>query len=128
MSTSSTGSATVGAGSEYAGEAPTHADHEAHQHTHPSDRNYYVVALILAVLTAVEVGTYFVEDLSTTALVAFLFPLMIVKFFVVCGWFMHLKYDNPLFRRVFVFGLVLAVIVYCIALSAMNFWSSSYGS
>ena len=72
MSTSSTGSATAGAGSEYAGEAPTHADHEAHQHTHPSDRNYYVVALILAVLTAVEVGTYFVEDLSTTALVAFL--------------------------------------------------------
>ena len=58
MSTSSTGSATAGAGSEYAGEAPTHADHEAHQHTHPSDRNYYVVALILAVFIPLGVRKY----------------------------------------------------------------------
>jgi cytochrome c oxidase subunit IV len=114
-------------GSEYAGEAP-HADHEAHQHTHPSDATYIKVALVLAVLTAFEVGTYFVEDLSTAALVAFLFPLMILKFGAVCAWFMHLRFDNPIFRRVFVFGLILAVTVYCIALSAMNFWSSSYGS
>jgi cytochrome c oxidase subunit IV len=118
---------TTGTGSEYVGEAP-HADHEAHQHTHPSDATYIKVALVLAVLTAVEVGTYFVEDLSTTALVALLFPLMILKFGVVCAWFMHLRFDNPIFRRVFVFGLILAVTVYCIALSAMNFWSSSYGS
>jgi hypothetical protein len=47
---------------------------------------------------------------------------------VVCLWFMHLRFDNPIFKRVFVFGLSLAVVVYCILLSAMNFWSSSYGS
>ena len=127
MSTSSTGSATAGAGSEYAGEAPTHADHEAHQHTHPSDRNYIVVALILAVITALEVGTYFIEDASTTLLVASLFPMMIAKFAIVCGWFMHLKYDNPIFRRVFVFGLAMATVVYVVVLTAMQFWSDSYG-
>ena len=127
MSTSSTESATAGRGDEYAGEM-AHPDHEAHQHTHPSDRSYIVVALILAVITAFEVGTYFIEDASTTLLVATLFPMMIAKFAIVCGWFMHLKYDNPIFRRVFVFGLVLAVAVYLIALTAMNFWSDSYGT
>jgi hypothetical protein len=41
---------------------------------------------------------------------------------------MHLRFDNPLFRRVFVFGLVLAVTVYIIAMTAMEFWDSGYGS
>jgi hypothetical protein len=44
----------------------------------------------------------------------------------VCAFFMHLRYDNPIFRRAFVFGLVLAVVVYLIALSAMDFWSSGF--
>lgn len=101
-------------------------DHEAHQHAHPSDRDYVIVALILGVITALEVGTYFLDDPSTTLLVAALFPMMIAKFAIVCGWFMHLKYDNPLFRRVFVFGLVLAVVVYLIAMTAMQFWSDDY--
>jgi hypothetical protein len=55
--------------------------------------------------------------------VATLFPMMIAKFAIVCGWFMHLRYDNPLFRRVFVFGLVLAIGVYAAALSSMQCWS-----
>ena len=40
--------------------------------------------------------------------------MMIIKFATVAGYFMHLKYDNPIFRRVFIFGLILAVIVYAI--------------
>ena len=63
-------------------------------------------------LTALEVGTYFIEDASTTLLVPSLFPMMIVKFAIVAGFFMHLKFDNPLFTRLFVAGLVLAVAVY----------------
>ena len=121
-------STSAGTGSEYVGETP-HADHEAHQHTHPSDAQlHHRRPRSSRSMTAVEVGTYFVEDASTTVLVASLFPMMIAKFAIVCGWFMHLRFDNPIFRRVFVFGLVLAVVVYCIALTAMNFWSSSYGS
>jgi cytochrome c oxidase subunit 4 len=109
-------------------ETPLAPHHEAHQHAHPSDRSYLVVALILGVITAAEVSTYFLEDPSTGFLVALLFPMMIAKFAIVCGWFMHLRYDNPLFRRVFVFGLVLAVCVYLIAMTAMQFWSSGYGT
>jgi cytochrome c oxidase subunit 4 len=101
---------------------------EAHGHQHPSDRQYVIIALILGVITALEVGTYFLEEASTTLLVATLIPMMIAKFAIVCGWFMHLRFDNPLFRRVFVFGLVLAVAVYVgVLMTVMEFWSSAYG-
>jgi cytochrome c oxidase subunit 4 len=100
---------------------------EAHGAHHPSDSLYIKVAIFLGALTALEVGTYFLEDASTTMLVALLFPMMIVKFAVVAGWFMHLKYDNPIFRRIFVFGLILAIVVYAgIFMTAMEFWSSVY--
>jgi cytochrome c oxidase subunit 4 len=105
---------------------PLEPDHEAHQHKHPSDRDYIVIAVILAAITALEVGTYFLEDASTTLLVVALFPMMIAKFAIVCGWFMHLRFDNPLFKRVFVFGLLLAAGVYIAVLTSMQFWDSGY--
>jgi cytochrome c oxidase subunit IV len=100
--------------------------HEAHQKAHPSDWTYIKVALLLGALTALEVSSYYWENASTGALVAVLFPLMIIKFGVVVAYFMHLRYDNPLFRRVFVFGLLLAVVVYLIAMTTLQFWSDGY--
>ena len=104
-----------------------HADHV----DHPSDLLYVKVALMLGALTALEVATYFWEDIfgskpSTMALVLTLFPMMIIKFVTVIFYFMHLKYDNPLFKRVFLFGLILAVIVFLIALTAFEFWDDRY--
>lgn len=107
---------------------PFEADHEAHQHKHPTDRQYIFIAVILAAITGLEVGTYFLEDPSTTLLVASLFPMMVAKFAIVAGFFMHLRFDNPLFRRVFVFGLLLAVAVYVIVLTSMQYWDSGYGT
>ena len=101
-------------------------DAEPHAHDHPSDLQYIKVALFLAALTALEVGTYFIEDASTTFLVVTLIPMMIIKFGTVILYFMHLKYDNPLFKRVFLFGLILATIVYMIALFAFEFWDDQY--
>lgn len=95
-------------------------------HKHPTDAQYIKIAAILAVITAAEVATYFWEGASTTGLVAVLFPMMIAKFAIVTGYFMHLKYDNPLFKRVFVFGLILAVIVYMIMLFTFEFYDSQY--
>jgi len=97
-----------------------------HGHDHPSDMLYVKIALILGGITALEVGTYFIQDASTTLLVALLFPMMIIKFLVVASYFMHLKYDNPLFRRVFFFGLILALFVFLIALSAFEFWDDDF--
>ena len=105
-----------------------------HAHDHPTDASYVKIALILGVITAFEVGTYFWEDLpfsdgkaaSTTTLVLVLFPMMIAKFAIVCGYFMHLKFDNKIFRRVFVFGLGLATAVYVIMFSAFEYLSDDY--
>lgn len=104
---------------------------EEHAHAHPSDGEYIKIALILGVITAAEVGTYFWQDIfgskpSTLALVATLFPMMIAKFLIVIGYFMHLKFDNHLYRRVFIFGLVLAMAVFAVTLSTLEFWDDRY--
>jgi hypothetical protein len=39
---------------------------------------------------------------------------------------MHLKYDNPLFKRIFLFGLVLAIAVYTIVFAAFEFFDDRY--
>jgi cytochrome c oxidase subunit 4 len=107
------------------------AHSDEHVHDHPTDLQYVKIALLLAALTALEVSTYFWKDIfgstpSTAALVAVLIPMMVIKFATVAGYFMHLKYDNPIFRRVFTFGLILAVVVYTIFSFAMEFWSDDY--
>ena len=106
----------------------TAAEHEVDEtvHDHPTDLKYVKIALILGVITAAEVSTYFWKSASTTALVVVLIPMMVAKFAIVTGYFMHLKYDNPIFKRVFVFGLMLAVVVYIVALTSLNFFDDSY--
>jgi cytochrome c oxidase subunit 4 len=107
---------------------PLEAHHQTHEHEHPSDMLYVKVFAVLFVLTAIEVSSYFVfSDPYTPVNVIGLLTLMCVKFFVVCSYFMHLKFDNPMFRRVFVAGLLLAVVVYVgIMMSTFDFWSSDF--
>ena len=87
-------------------------DYEEEGHKHPPDSEYVIVAAILAVLTAIEVGLYYIEELDFTILAGALGTLMIIKFGMVIMFFMHLRYDNKLFRRVFLTGVFLAVAVY----------------
>ena len=99
---------------------------DAHE-AHPSDLQYVKIAAFLAFMTALEVATYFWEEVfghaaSTMQLVIVLFPMMIIKFATVILYFMHLKYDNPLFKRVFLFGVILAVVVFAIMLTTFNYW------
>ena len=98
-------------------------DHDEH-HEHPSDRQYVKIALILGGLTALEVFTYFesVHNLGDAALYVILVVLMVLKFIYVVAWFMHLKFDSVLFRRVFVAGIVLALGVYLVMLTAFRIW------
>jgi cytochrome c oxidase subunit 4 len=92
------------------------------EHDHPSEKQYFVVALILAVVTAIEVGLYYVE-MADNALVVSLGVLAIIKFVMVVMYFMHLKFDSPVFRRFFITGMVLAISVYVATLAAMHFFS-----
>ena len=100
--------------------ADAHADEH---HDHPSDAKYVVIAIILAVLTALEVlASVYEDDLGDGLLIGSLMVMMVLKFFIVAAYFMHLKFDNPTFTRFFVSGLVLATVVYIIMLSAFAFW------
>jgi cytochrome c oxidase subunit IV len=99
---------------------PSTAEVEEHAHDHPSDWLYVKIAVILGVITAVEVATYFTEH--STFISVSLILMMIAKFIIVAGYFMHLKYDNPLFKRVFVFGLLLAVAVFLVMLFAFEYF------
>ncbi|MFU8840297.1 MAG: cytochrome C oxidase subunit IV family protein [Nitriliruptoraceae bacterium] len=81
-------------------------------HAHPTPRQYVHIALVLAVLTALEVSTYFF-DFGVIA-IPLLIVLMIVKFLYVAGWFMHLRFDSPIYSRLMYTGLAFALVLYAI--------------
>jgi cytochrome c oxidase subunit 4 len=86
--------------------------HEPGEHgAHPTEALYVKIALILAVATAVEVGLYYTK-LNQGITNLFLLVLAGFKFVMVAAYFMHLKFDNPVLRRLFTTGFVLAVVVY----------------
>jgi cytochrome c oxidase subunit 4 len=87
-----------------------------HEHEHPGPAEYVKVATIRAVVTAIEVGFYYITGLPDAALSASLLVMMVVKFAMVALWFMHLKFDSRLFRRLFITGIVLALAIYTIVL------------
>jgi len=103
----------------------THVEHEGHEgHDHGlSDVGYIKVALLLAVLTAVEVSTYYVD--FGPFFIPVLLILMVVKFFIVASYFMHLKFDSKIFTWMFYTGLFLAVGVYAAFLATFKFFLAS---
>lgn len=90
-----------------------------HEREHPSEGEYVKIAAILAAITALEVGVYYVSSLRRL-LIPILLTMAFVKFGMVALWFMHLKFDNRLFRRFFVLGLVLALVVFAVALATFS--------
>ena len=108
----------------HSGEDHAH-EHQAHeQHDgHFSDKQYVMVALVLAALTAIEVSTYFVD--FGPLFMPVLLVLMCVKFVTVVSFFMHLKFDNKIFTWIFYTGLVLAIGVYCAFLATFRFFMKS---
>jgi cytochrome c oxidase subunit 4 len=70
------------------------------------------------------VASFYLEDELGSFLIPSLLIMMIVKFIIVVGYFMHLRFDSNLFTRLFLSGLVLAVGVYVAALASFEFFSS----
>ena len=91
------------------------------QHTHPGNKFYLTIGVILLVLTGLEVLGYLGEENGTfgpgTAAVIIL-VLSAAKFLLVVMLYMHLKFDHNLFTGIFVFPALLGtlVIVACILL------------
>ncbi|NNK49415.1 MAG: cytochrome C oxidase subunit IV family protein [Gemmatimonadetes bacterium] len=84
--------------------------HDHVEHAHPSNRTYVLIAAILGVITAVEVGVFYLDALRPV-LVPILLTLSAAKFAFVVGFFMHLKFDSKLYRALFVGPLVVAMAV-----------------
>jgi cytochrome c oxidase subunit 4 len=94
-----------------------------HGHAEPTDKQYIGIALFLAVLTAIEIAATELGWFSGTPLVTILISLMIVKFLLVVGFFMHLRFDSRLFTLVFYIGVVFAVGLYGVMLATFHFWT-----
>jgi cytochrome c oxidase subunit 4 len=74
---------------------------------HPRPLEYIIIGLILAVITVLEVYAY-VRIEVRSILVPTLLTLSAIKFFLVVSFYMHLRFDHPIFRAVFCGGLAVA--------------------
>ena len=94
--------------------------HDAHDEHEVSDKGYIVIALLLAVLTGLEVAA------TEVGLGSFLVPalliMMAIKFFIVVSYFMHLKHDSAMFKFSFYVGLIGALVLYSIMLTTFHFF------
>jgi len=83
---------------------------------HPSPKQYVQIAIILGVLTAIEVALYYTEDIVGVFTDPLLMILAVGKFVIVVGWFMHLRFENKLVNRFFVGGMILALFLFAIVM------------
>jgi cytochrome c oxidase subunit IV len=99
-----------------------HIEHAAaHVDSAHKPNSFYIkVAAALGLITAVEVGLYYL-NIGKLFMPALLI-LMAVKFVSVVSLFMHLKFDHKLFSWLFYSGLFLAVGVYITALLTFRFF------
>ena len=91
---------------------------QEHHVSHPTPAQYIKIAIGLALLTAIEVALFYINDsvqlgwINTAALLILAF----LKFVIVIGWYMHLRYEKTVVSRFFVFGFVLALSLYAAVL------------
>ena len=91
-------------------------------HAHPTPAQYWKIAALLAALTALEVGMFYLDralDLQFFNSVILL-GLSTIKFVLVVGFFMHLRFEKPLLTRFFTAGFILAGSLYLVLLAALG--------
>jgi len=89
---------------------------------HPTPLTYFKVALILSIITAIEVGIFYIEGLGH-GIIPVLIILSGLKFGLVALFYMHLKYDASLFSWFFFGGLALATSVFIAVLGLFKFFA-----
>jgi mono/diheme cytochrome c family protein/cytochrome c oxidase subunit IV len=97
----------MASGTHTSGDQHGHGDHHGHgetgEHKHHGVAFYATIAVVLGLITAVELAPLFeIFYLPTGALLA----LSVVKFFLVVAFFMHLWDDPPIFTQMFVAPLI----------------------
>src|SRR5215216_580487 len=91
---------------------------------HPTPQRYVMIAAILVVVTAAEVGLYYLQgDVPDGLIIVFLLMFAMMKFALVASWYMHLRTDKPIFRRFFVLGIAAAISLYLVVLTTLHVFS-----
>ena len=85
----------------------THAPTAPAAHEHASVRTYVRVAVVLTLVTALEVGVTYIR-LLTPIIVPLLLAMSAAKFALVAMYFMHLRYDPRALSAVFLGPLMVA--------------------
>ena len=83
---------------------------------HASVGLYWKFAVVLCLITFVEWAVFKSDTFRQQAklMIPLLLGLSAVKSTMVCGWYMHLRYDPSILAKIFVFSLGLAFLVYVI--------------
>jgi cytochrome c oxidase subunit 4 len=89
----------------------TAAAQHAPEGEHATVKTYVNVAIALALITAMEVATLYIPGIPNALLVGSLLVMSAIKFFLVVGFFMHLRYDHPILRALFVGPLIIAILI-----------------
>lgn len=69
--------------------------------------NYLGVFWLLAALTAVEVGVTYLP----LPRIPVLLPIAIAKASLVAMYYMHLKFDRPIYRNIFLIGVAMGILL-----------------
>jgi len=92
------------------GAEPDEGSPHPEEHGHPGGKEYLAIAVILTVITAVEVAIFYIPAMKPV-LVPSLLTLSALKFALVAMFYMHLKFDHRLFSWLFVLPMILAAAV-----------------
>lgn len=84
--------------------------HEPHTHAHPTAKKYLGIAIILTIITVIEVAVFYVPSLHQF-LPPILLTLSALKFAMVAMFYMHLKFDHRLYSWVFVVPMLFATAI-----------------
>ncbi len=110
-------------------DAQSHA--HAGEHSHPTPGVYLRVALVLFVLTALEVLTFeagrgglgaAIRPIFEPITVLLLLVLSAAKFALVAMFYMHLKQDPKLLSNLFVFPLIIAALIIGALIVLFQYW------
>ncbi len=83
---------------------------------HPSPKRYVQIAIVLGILTAIEIALYYTEDIVGVFTDPILIILAVGKFIIVVGWFMHLRFESKMVNRFFAGGMILALFLFAIVM------------